>query len=573
MGKITLSRDIIGLKPLFYATKPRFAFAEERKELEKKGFIDIEELNPRKILVYDTENNKIEFKDKEFFKIKPEIKESEEKIMDKVKNLLIEAVKKRICKEKTGILFSGGVDSTTILQICRSLGKDVTLYTAAVIDKEKKEPEDLAWAEKAAKHYGVKLRARKIKPEQAEKYLKKIVPLIEDNNPVKAGVGLTLYMACELARKDRCDVVFSGLGSEEIFAGYERHKLSRNINEECLSGLKMMHERDLYRDYMVTKANKLKLEVPFLDNELIEYCLRIPAKYKLNGDAKIILRKVAEDLGVPKEIAWRRKKAAQYGSGTHKAIKKLARRNGFERISDYLRQFYPVHNLRLAALFSSGKDSSYALWIMQKMNYDIRCLVTIRSKNKESYMYHTPNIEMTELQAEALGIPLKTQETKGEKEKELIDLEGALKKAKSEYKIQGAITGALYSNYQRERIEKICDKLGLKVFSPLWHADQEQELREIIGSGFKIIMTAIAAEGLDKSWLGKELTERDVDKLAELNKKIGINIAGEGGEYESLVLDGPNFSKKIELEKTTVIEEDRNTARIVIQKARLKNKN
>jgi len=568
MNKIILERDLIGLKPLFYCTKPEFAFASEKKELERKGFIDIIELDPRKILIYD--DGKIDFKEKKFFGIKPEIKDNEGKIKEKVKELLIKAVKKRISDEKLGILFSGGVDSTTLLQICKDLGKEVVLYTAAVVDKERKMPEDLVYAEKAAEKYGVKLRVNKIGIGEVEKYLKKIVPIIEDNDPVKIGVGLTLYLACELAKEDGCKAVFSGLGSEEIFAGYERHRLSKDANKECVNGLLKMYERDLYRDNMVTKYNNLELGVPFLDEELIEYCLRIPAGYKLDKEySKVILRKVAEELGVPKEFAWRKKRAAQYGSHSHKALQKLVKRNGFERISDYLRTFYTGHDIRLAALYSSGKDSNYALWLMQKQNYDVSCLVTVRSKNKDSYMYHTPNIEMTELQSEAIGIPLITVETEGEKEKELEDLEKGLNEAKKKYKIDGVITGALYSNYQRERIEKVCDKLGLKVFSPLWHANQELELREIIRNGFRVILTAIAAEGLDKTWLGRVLTEKDVDRLVELEKKIGLNVAGEGGEYESLVLNGPNFSKQIEIEKSKTVEENKNTAKLIIEKAKL----
>jgi diphthine-ammonia ligase len=202
----------------------------------------------------------------------------------------------------------------------------------------------------------------------------------------------------------------------------------------------------------------------------------------------------------------------------------------------------------------------------------VKCLITIKSRNKDSYMYHTPNIELASLQAEALGIPMLMHETEGEKEKELEELEKALVEAKKKFRIEGVVTGALYSNYQRERIEKICEKLGLKVFSPLWHANQELELREILQSGFKVIMTAVAAEGLDKSWLGRELSGKDVDKLVLLEKKMGLNVAGEGGEYESLVLDAPNFSKKIVIEKSRIIEENKNTAKLLIEKTRLEEK-
>lgn len=566
-NKVIIARDIIGVKPLCYCANEGFSFASEKKALEKLGFIGIEELNPRKIVVYDIKEDKIRVKDRRFFDINNEIKDNKEKIKEKVNDLLVKAVKKRIPDKKLGILFSGGVDSTTLLQICKNVGKDVTLYTAAVVDKLKEEPQDLAWAEKAAKRYCVKLRVKKIKPEEVEGYLKKIVPIIEDNNAVKVGVALTFYLACELARKDECKVVFSGLGSEEIFAGYERHKLSHYINKECVSGLLKMYERDLYRDDTLTMSQNLELRVPFLDKALVEYSLKIPGKYKLADDKnKIILREVAEGLGVYPEFAWRKKRAAQYGSNTHKALKKLAKK---QRISEYLRKFYPRRNLRLAALFSSGKDSSYALHVMQKQNYEISCLVTIRSRNKDSYMYHTPNIEMTELQAKAMGIPLIMQESEGEKEKELEDLEKALKKAKSEFWVEGVVTGALYSNYQRERIEKICDKLGLKVFSPLWHMDQEQEMRELVKDGFEFILSSIAAYGLDESWLGRVLTDDDIDKLVEINKKIGINIAFEGGEAESLVLNGPMFANKIVIKKARKIMENKFTGRYFILEAGL----
>src|SRR3989338_11472623 len=111
--------------------------------------------------------------------------------------------------------------------------------------------------------------------------------------------------------------------------------------------------------------------------------------------------------------------------------------------------------MRLGVLFSSGKDSTYALWIMKQQNYEISCLITLKSKNLHSYMFHTPNIDMATYQAEAMEIPIVLQETEGEKEKELSDLKKALQKAKEKYQIEGIVSGALYSNYQRGRIEKI----------------------------------------------------------------------------------------------------------------------
>jgi asparagine synthase (glutamine-hydrolysing) len=333
-----------------------------------------------------------------------------------------------------------------------------------------------------------------------------------------------------------------------------------------------MYERDTYRDDVITMNNNLELRLPFLDTCLVEYALKIPEEYKIHGErTKIILRDAAKKLGLAEEISERKKKAAQYGSNSHKIIKKLPKKAGFEFIADYLRQFYPKHNLKLGALVSSGKDSLYALYVMQRQNYKIACMITLKSKNPDSYMFHTPTIDLVKLQSESSGIPIVEFETKGEKEKELEDLKKALEKAKKEYNLDGITTGALFSNYQRERIEKIADELGLKLFSPLWHIDQETEIREIINQGFKFIITKVAAEGLDKTWLNRIITNQDVDKLIKLNQKAGLNIAFEGGEAETLVLDAPFFKKQIKIEDYEV-KQDGIVATLIIKKAKLTEK-
>jgi diphthine-ammonia ligase len=179
---------------------------------------------------------------------------------------------------------------------------------------------------------------------------------------------------------------------------------------------------------------------------------------------------------------------------------------------------------------------------------------------------------MAALQAEAMEIPIIVRETEGEKEKELDDMKAALEEARMKFHIEGVVTGALFSAYQRDRVESVCDSLGLKVFSPLWKMDQEKEMRQLVDSGFEFVFSSVAAEGLDKSWLGRPIVAGDVDRLVALNKKVGINIAGEGGEFESLVLDGPMFRKKIKILDSRVDEESENTARFVVEKAELAEK-
>ena len=225
--------------------------------------------------------------------------------------------------------------------------------------------------------------------------------------------------------------------------------------------------------------------------------------------------------------------------------------------------------MRLAALFTGGKDSTYAIYLAKGQGHNLVGLITLKSENPSSYMFHTPAIELTKLQAQALELPIIFGTTKGEKEKELIDLELVIKKAQKKLHFEGLITGALFSEYQSSLIQKIADKLGLKVISPLWHKAQEKEMEELLKLNFKIIFTAVAAEGLDKSWLNRVINSKDLDHLKQLNKKYQFHLAGEGGEFESAVLDCPLFSQKIVIEDFMIEEESEHTARLIIKKARL----
>lgn len=202
--------------------------------------------------------------------------------------------------------------------------------------------------------------------------------------------------------------------------------------------------------------------------------------------------------------------------------------------------------MRVAALFSGGKDSVFAVYITQQYGWEISHLVTILPEKSDSWMYHSLNIHLTGLLAETLNIPLIQKSTKGEKETELLDLKHLLQ----DLEIDGVVSGAIASEYQRTRIEKICDELGIKSFTPLWHKNQELLLRDQVKAGFHIIVVGVFASGFDETWLGKTINEETIDSLVHLNKKYGINIAGEGGEFETLVLDGPLFHHKLVIDES-----------------------
>jgi len=205
--------------------------------------------------------------------------------------------------------------------------------------------------------------------------------------------------------------------------------------------------------------------------------------------------------------------------------------------------------MKLGILFSGGKDSILATYLASKKE-KIACLITLISENKDSYMFHTPNINLTEIQAQALNLPLIQQQTKGKKEAELKDLKIAIKKAITKYKIEGIVTGTVASTYQSSRIQKICNDLNIYCFNPLWQKDQLELLQDLLKSKFKVIISQVAALGFNKDWLGKEINKKSIQDLEILSKKYKINPAGEGGEYESFVLDSPIHKYKIKITKS-----------------------
>lgn len=222
--------------------------------------------------------------------------------------------------------------------------------------------------------------------------------------------------------------------------------------------------------------------------------------------------------------------------------------------------------MKLAALFSGGKDSTFSIYLAKQEGHEVKYLATVISENLDSFMYHTPNIGMTFLQSQCLGIQLVSIRSSGEKEKEVEDLKKLLKGLQ----IEGVLAGAIASKYQYERVKKVCDELSLKTVTPLWGTKQEQTVKKMIESGFEIILTAVAAEGLGEKWLGRRIDMKALKDLKRLKKKYGINIAGEGGEYESIVLDCPLFKRKIEItDSEKVWDKKTNSGKLVIKDAKL----
>jgi len=210
------------------------------------------------------------------------------------------------------------------------------------------------------------------------------------------------------------------------------------------------------------------------------------------------------------------------------------------------------HTMNVAVLFSGGKDSAYAAYLAQQHGHTLTVLISIVSENHESYMFHIPSISQVGKQAEAMKIPLILKKTKGKKEEELNDLRSALQKAKDIYNIEGVVTGAVESAYQASRIQTICDALNLECFNPLWQKNQIELLKDLLQHNFEVIITGVFAYPLTEKWLGRTIDTTFIEDVKKLNTMYQINEAGEGGEFETFVINCPLFSRKLHVNQKKI---------------------
>lgn len=332
-------RDPIGVKPLYYGSYNGYSgFASERKALWKVGIDETHSLPPDYML-HNQEliplNNQLSWKNrlsKEIFS------KNKDDLKNILKKTIIQSVENRVRGlESVGIPFSGGVDSTLLAVLCNDLGVRTELYTVGSEDSP-----DVKFAKKVADYIGLATHTRIVDEELVREYTPLVLNAIEEWNLMKLGVGMTAYLAAEMAHENGIRVMLSGQGADELFAGYHRYlrfygEKGEKAQEDLISDVENLYHVNLERDDKVTMASSVELRVPYLDVQIINIAMNTPIKYKINGSndrlRKCILREVARELGVPVEIVERPKKAAQYGSGIHKILTKKILKD-----PDYMRE-------------------------------------------------------------------------------------------------------------------------------------------------------------------------------------------------------------------------------------------
>ena len=361
---LAVCRDSIGVKPLFYGINDNISgFASERKALWKVGFSDsdIKDLKPgsilynweetdldddliNRIISTDFKSIKSNYDDyKDYLKTKDSYDVYRELLADDICG----SVEKRVENiTDVGLIFSGGVDSTILAVILKEISKkrqnkinngenikplNIKLYSVGIENSQ-----DIKFSEKIADDLGLELKTVIIDENTVRDSVKDVLTAIEDANIMKLGVGMTIYLATKAIHEDGIKVALSGQGADELFGGYNRYlkHFDNNtlfdayfdLDEEIYHDTANIYHVNLERDDAVSMANGVELRVPFMDKSIINLALDIPASFKIkNGEdllRKHILRDVAKDIGVPDYIAERPKKAAQYGSGINKILKK-----------------------------------------------------------------------------------------------------------------------------------------------------------------------------------------------------------------------------------------------------------
>jgi diphthine-ammonia ligase len=208
--------------------------------------------------------------------------------------------------------------------------------------------------------------------------------------------------------------------------------------------------------------------------------------------------------------------------------------------------------VRIGALYSGGKDSTFAIFRAKEMKHEIACLITMHPAADDSLLFHYPNSWVAKYLAEAMQLPAIEFTVKGRsKDDEIKALEEAVAHAKSLYGIQGIVYGGIASSYQKKVFEEICGRQGLAAVAPLWNVEPAKYMNELLKRGFKVMIVGVSAMGLGKEWLGRQLDKKSLASLAALSKKYGLNLTFEGGEAETLVIDCPLFLKKLRINAAT----------------------
>lgn len=219
--------------------------------------------------------------------------------------------------------------------------------------------------------------------------------------------------------------------------------------------------------------------------------------------------------------------------------------------------------MKCAALLSGGKDSVAAVEVAQGHGWEVVVGLAMHPAQDDAWMYHTPNLDAVRGVADCLGVPLEEVAARTGADEEVQDLQDALSALQAAHGIDAVVSGALASEYQRTRIDRVGHRLGLKTFAPLWHKDPQTYMAGLLQGGYDIRLSRVACDGMDGTWAGRRMDEATVAAIQALPGRP--HVAGEGGEFETLVLDAPHYRKRIVVDAADIEAEGPHRATWVVK--------
>ena len=338
-GTISLVRDKIGVRQIYYGENNSFiGFASERKALWKVGIKEpTKRVLPGHAIIITSNGLLQEFKvaNPPIHSSKIAYKTMASAVSAYEKSLLASMKKRTQDFDRVGIIFSGGIDSVIIAWLAKKMVREVTCYTGGV-----KDSSDVAFARHIAKKLNLKLRVNELSQDEVEQIIPEVMDVIEDTNAGQVEVAVPVYAAIKLAHEDGIKVMFTGQGADELFGGYSWYtkvvekegyqKLRDHMTEDLL----LLYRETLEREDKITMAHSIEMREPFLDMSIIRVSMQIAMKLNVKSGedvfGKHVHRRLAQKLGIPRNIAYRIKEAAQHGSGMHSVFDAIARKHGFD---------------------------------------------------------------------------------------------------------------------------------------------------------------------------------------------------------------------------------------------------
>jgi asparagine synthase (glutamine-hydrolysing) len=343
-AKIIAGRDVIGTHPFYYGENLDFAaLASERKALWRIGIKTVNSFPPGHMALVD--RNGFKFKPVKTLVYSRAKQITMQAAAEKLAKLLQRSVKERVSGlSKVAVAFSGGLDSSIIAFLAKNSSVDVHLIHVSL--KNQLETEQ---AKKAAEKLKLPIHVCLYDEKDVEKTLPKVLWLIEEPDPIKASIGIPLYLVAEKAAEMNFKVTLAGQGADELFAGYQRYVHdylrhgSEKLRETFFNDVLRLHETNLERDFKICNFHNVELRLPFATYKIAKFATQLPVELKIemkdNGLRKLVLRRVAKNLGLPRLIAEKPKKAIQYATGVNKILKKLARTKGVP-VKEYMKETF-----------------------------------------------------------------------------------------------------------------------------------------------------------------------------------------------------------------------------------------